>query len=142
MTAQQIGTLAQRGASPQSLPSVSYNLAGSDRVNVQIATIRCALMAPMAVSYPHPLKRTSSVAQFDEPAAKKLNRGHVRHHKASWDPHRQHRYNATVLNGEDVQFLLTRSIGLALEAVGFKAATPEALDSFRGDVEECTILKE
>ena len=84
------------------------------------------------------LKRTSSTAQFDEPAAKKLNRGHIKHHKASWDLQREQRYSATALKDGDAQALLTRSIGLALEAVGFEAAAPEAIDSFRGDVEECT----
>ena len=33
--------------------------------------------------------------------------------------------------------MLTRSIGLALEAVGFEAAAPDALEAFRVDVEEC-----
>jgi len=94
-------------------------------------------MAPMAISESHSLKRTSSIAQFDEPAAKKLNRGRVRHHKAAWDLQREQRYSAAILNDGDVQSLLTRSIGLALEAVGFEAAAPDAIDSFRGDVEEC-----
>lgn len=96
----------------------------------------CALIAPMA-AYNHHLKRTSSVAQFDEPAAKKLHRAPTRHHKAVWDLQREQRYNATILGDEDVQSLLTRSIGLALEAVGFEAAAPDAIESFRGDVEEC-----
>ena len=91
----------------------------------------------MAVSDSHSLKRTSSIAQFDGPAAKKLNRGRIRHHKASWDLQREQRYNETILKDVDVQSMLTRSIGLALEAVGFEAATPDAIDSFRGDVEEC-----
>ena len=96
-----------------------------------------APMAPMAVHSNHYLKRTSSTAQFDEPPAKKLNRGPIRHHKAAWDLQREQRYNATILNDADAQSLLTRSIGLALEAVGFEAAAPDAVDSFRGDVEEC-----
>lgn len=94
-------------------------------------------MAPMAVHHPPSLKRTSSIAQFDEPAAKKLNRGLVRHHKASWDPQREFRQATLLLDHQDAQSLLTRSISLALEAVGFEAAAPEAIDSFRGDVEEC-----
>ena len=91
----------------------------------------------MTLSDNHSLKRTSSTAQFDEPAAKKLNRGHIRHHKASWDLQREQRHNGTALCDGDAQTLLTRSIGLALEAVGFEAAAPEAMDSFRGDVEKC-----
>lgn len=38
---------------------------------------------------------------------------------------------------EAVQSMLTRSIGLALEAVGFEAAAPDAMEAFRVDVEEC-----
>ena len=108
-----------------------------DRLNVLAVYAGCALMAPMAVHSNHSLKRTSSVAQFDGPAAKKLNRGPIRHHKAAWDLQREQRCNATVLNDRDAQSLLTRSIGLALEAVGFEAAAPDAIESFRGDVEEC-----
>ncbi|KAL6721511.1 hypothetical protein ACLMJK_000615 [Lecanora helva] len=93
-------------------------------------------MAPMAVQKSHSLKRTSSIAQFDEPTAKKLNRGLVRHHKPAWDLQREQRLNALICDDTDVQLMLTRSIGLALEAVGFEAATPEAIDTFRGDVEE------
>lgn len=92
----------------------------------------------MAVYNSHPLKRSSSIAQFDEPAAKKVNRGPVRHHKPLWDLQREQRRNAIIQDEEAVQSMLTRSIGLALEAVGFKAAAPEAIESFRGDVEACT----
>jgi hypothetical protein len=95
-------------------------------------------MAPMAVSNFHHLKRTSSTAQLDDPAAKKLNRGPVRHHKPTWDLQWEQRRNAIVQDDEAIQSMLTRSIGLALEAVGFEAAAPEAVESFRGDVEECT----
>ena len=37
-----------------------------------------------------------------------------------------------------MQFLLTRSIALALEAVGFESADPVAVESFRAETEECT----
>lgn len=92
----------------------------------------------MAVHNPHPLKRTSSIAQFDESVAKKANRGPVRHHKPRWDLQHQQRQNAIIHNEEVVDSMLNRSIGLALEAVGFEAAAPEAFESFRGAVEECT----
>lgn len=95
----------------------------------------------MAVYSSHPLKRTSSIAQFDEPAAKKLNRGPKRHHKPSWDVQRELRHNVIIQDEEAIQSMLTRSIGLALEAVGFEAAAPEAIESFRGDVEECTEIR-
>ena len=97
-------------------------------------------MAPMALELnSYPQKRTSSFAQFDDPAAKKVNRGHIRHHKAVWDLQKEQRQNAFIQDDEAVQTMLTRSISLALEAVGFGAATPQAMDSFRGDVEECMI---
>lgn len=93
----------------------------------------------MAVYNSHHLKRTSSSTQFDEPAAKKLSRGPIRHHRPSWDLQREQRHNAIVQDDEAIQAMLIRSIGLALEAVGFEAAAPEAVESFRGDVEECTM---
>ena len=94
-------------------------------------------MAPMAVYSSHPLKRTSSTADFDTPAAKKLNRGPFRHHRALWDLQREQRLNTLWQDQEAAQSMLTRSIGLALYAVGFEAADPVAIESFRCDVEEC-----
>ena len=111
----------------------------TDRIYDPAAHTRSALMAPMAVSHSHPLKRTSSSASFDTPPAKKLNRGPIRHHKLIWDTQREQRLNSSWQNEESAQTLLTRSIGLALEAVGFKAADPDAIESFRGDVEECML---
>ena len=93
-------------------------------------------MAPMAVYNSHSLKRTST-ADFDTPPAKKLNRGPIRHHKLTWETQRKQRLNSSWQDEESIQFLLTRSIGLALEAVGFEASDPDAIESFRGDVEEC-----
>ncbi|KAK0517363.1 hypothetical protein JMJ35_000518 [Cladonia borealis] len=93
-------------------------------------------MAPMAVYSSHPLKRTSSTADFDTPAAKKLNRGPFRHHRALWDLQREQRLNTLWQDQEAAQSMLTRSIGLALHAVGFEAADPVAIESFRCDVEE------
>lgn len=95
------------------------------------------LMAPMAVYSSHPLKRTSSIAEFDTPAAKKLNRGPLRHHRPLWDLQREQRLNMLWQDQEAPQSMLTRSIGLALHAVGFEAADPVAIESFRCDVEEC-----
>lgn len=92
----------------------------------------------MAINNSHPLKRSSSIAQFDEPVAKKPNRGPVRHHKPLWDLQREQRQNAIIHDEEVVESMLNRSIGLALEAVGFEAAAPEAFESCRGAVEECT----
>lgn len=92
----------------------------------------------MAVQHQNSLKRTSSAAQFNTPPTKKLNRGPIRHHKASWDIQRTQRREAVWQDEESQQSMLSRSIGLALKAVGFGAAAPEAIDAFRSDVEECT----
>jgi len=103
----------------------------------QSLTATHAMPATMAVQYENPLKRTSTVAEFNTPATKKLNRGSIRHHKALWDPQRSQRREGLWQDEESQQSMLTRSIGLALQAVGFEAAAPEAVDAFRSDVEEC-----
>lgn len=94
-------------------------------------------MAPMTVSQQQYIKRSASSAGFDLPAAKKLHRRPLRHHKATYDFQRDIRQGAQWQDEGAVQDLLTRSIGLALEAVGFEATAPEALESFRVHVEEC-----
>ena len=93
-------------------------------------------MAPMAIHEPS-LKRTASQAQFDIPAAKKQFLGVTKHHKAIWDSQSDYRRNAEFQNRKLAEDLLTRSITLALEAVGFQAAEHRALDSFRMQVQEC-----
>ncbi|KAL9103340.1 MAG: hypothetical protein Q9163_001606 [Psora crenata] len=93
-------------------------------------------MAPMGIYELHPLKRTASAAQLNSPAPKRLQR---RHHKAAWDVQRDQRCDASLQDEETANTLLTRSICLALEAVGFEGVRPGALESFRLDVEECTI---
>ena len=90
----------------------------------------------MAVYESRPLKRTSSTADFETPASKKLNRGII-HHQPTWDPQRELRDDASWQDEEAIRSLLTRSIVLALEAVGFEAAAPNAIESFCLDVEEC-----
>ena len=87
----------------------------------------------------HPLKRTSSQALFDTPLAKRQDRGPVRHHKARWDPQQALRCDALPQEEETAEVLLTRSISLALEAIGFEAVEPQALESFRMEVGECTV---
>lgn len=96
-----------------------------------------ASMAPTAVYESHLLKRSSSQANFDTPAAKKLNRGSPRHHKPTWDLQWSQRQDASFQDEQSIHSLLTRSIGLALETVGYEAAAPEAVESFSADVEEC-----
>lgn len=114
----------------------------------------------MATTYtPKFLKRTASQAQFDSPVAKKsahepplertpikqapLSRSQattIRFPKLKWDLQRRQRLNGIHLDQRGIQSLLTRSIVLALEAVGFEKAEAEALEAFRDDVEECMFL--
>ncbi|KAL8744654.1 MAG: hypothetical protein Q9190_003120 [Brigantiaea leucoxantha] len=94
-------------------------------------------MAPMAVDDGRSLKRSLSAAEFAFPPAKKLNRGRSRHHKLTWDFGGLSQPFAPVQDEQIVQSMLTRSICLALDAVGFNASEPLALESFRAQVEEC-----
>lgn len=94
-------------------------------------------MAPMAIENPPSSKRTSSTAEFETSVAKRRNLGLLQHHKPIWDSNSSRRFDAPCQDGEVLQSLLTRSIGLALDAVGFEAAEPVAMESFRAEVEEC-----
>ena len=95
-------------------------------------------MAPMAIyEQHHPLKRTSSQAFFDDPVPKKIKNG-LKRHRATFDIQHEYRRDAALQDEEAAEALLTRSIDLALEAVGFEAAQPTALESFRLLTEECT----
>lgn len=97
-------------------------------------------MAPMAIEgLSYSSKRTSTTAEFETPVAKKQNFGPLRHHKPSWDLNRSWRLETPCQDEEAMQALLTRSITLALDAVGFKAAETTAIESFRTNVEECAI---
>lgn len=110
-----------------------------DRIYVLIAHTRCALMAPMAVYQSLPVKRSASSASFEPfglPPHKKQNRGQIRHHQSKWDFQRE-QLKEPWQDVKAIQSMLTRSIGLALEAVGFKAAAPDAMEAFRLEVEEC-----
>jgi hypothetical protein len=60
------------------------------------------------------------------------------HHAVS---HQQQLAAEAKSRSEDAAFYdaqLERSIALALVAVGFDRATPEALEAFRGEIEQCT----
>lgn len=92
----------------------------------------------MALEDMHPVKRTSTDAQFDIPFAKKQHRGGLRHHKPVWDLQRSIRLAAPGPDEGNVQALLTRSLALALGVAGFDGAEPAAMESFRAAVEECT----
>lgn len=93
----------------------------------------------MAVHQSLPIKRSASAASFDLfglPPNKKQNRGQIRHHQPKWNIQRE-QLKEPWQDAEAVQSMLTRSIGLALEAVGFDASAPDAMEAFRLEVEEC-----
>ena len=92
----------------------------------------------MAIQPPN-LKRTASQAAFDFPAAKKQQLGVTKHHKARWDIQSDYRQEPYFQDEKVPQDLLTRSIRLALEAVGFETAESGALEGFRMEVEECIV---
>ena len=91
----------------------------------------------MAVYQSLPAKRSAPCEPSGLPPFKKQNRGHIVHHQAKWDFQRE-QLKEPWQDEEAIQSMLTRSIGLALEAVGFEAAAPDAVEAFRVDVEECT----
>lgn len=94
-------------------------------------------MAPMALEDTFSAKRTSTVADFNTPCAKRLNLGLAHHHSLEWNSNALRNYEVPVQDRDVVHALLTRSIGLALDAVGFSGAEPIAIESFRAEVEEC-----
>ena len=90
----------------------------------------------MAVYQSVPAKRSAPDEPHDLPPLKKQNHGQIRHHQLGWDFQRA-QIKEPWQDDEAVQLMLMRSIGLALEAIGFEAAAPDALEAFRVDVEEC-----
>lgn len=94
-------------------------------------------MAPMAIDHSNSLKRNSTVADFPLPPSKKQQFRPGRHHKLIWVADGVIRRQEPPQEEESAQELLTRSITLALEAVGFQGADPVALESFRAETEEC-----
>ena len=94
-------------------------------------------MAPIFPDDAHMLKRSSSAAGLDLPQSKKQ----LRHHGLRWRQELPGPLDAPFQDDEAVQALLTRSIGLALEAVGFESADPVAVESFRALAEECKSMR-
>ncbi|KAL8795903.1 MAG: hypothetical protein Q9182_007465 [Xanthomendoza sp. 2 TL-2023] len=90
----------------------------------------------MAYDNSLPTKRSASAIDFDIPTAKKRNLATSHHPSTPWDFHGVKLGDLAFNGNEEAELLLTRSIGLALEAVGFQAAEPLALESFRLAVEE------
>ena len=84
-----------------------------------------------------PLKRSSTAAGFDAPNPNKLRITSVHHHRLHWKQPQRKPHPCPSQNEEAVRSSLSRSIGLALRAIGFKYAEPVALDSFGSEVEEC-----
>lgn len=80
-------------------------------------------------------KRPLTPTEVDLSSKKRV----LRHHKPTWNLDNSRRYEAPCQNEESIQFLLVRSISLALAAVGFEAAEPLAVESLRAEVEECMI---
>lgn len=89
----------------------------------------------MTVYQSLPAKRSASLELYGLPPHKKQNRGLIRHHQPSWDFQRE-QLKEPWQDVEAVQSMLTRSIGLALETVGFGAAAPDAMEAFHFEVEE------
>ncbi|MCJ1250711.1 hypothetical protein MMC30_007939 [Trapelia coarctata] len=89
-------------------------------------------MAPISLDATHPLKRTATDAGYNEPAPSKRRV----HHSLRWQQDTAGLSVATCQDDELTQSLLSRSIVLALEAVGFEQADPVAVDSFEAEVEE------
>ncbi|KAL8825159.1 MAG: hypothetical protein Q9170_007908 [Blastenia crenularia] len=90
----------------------------------------------MAFDAYRPLKRSSFTAGFDSQIATKRNKLGLDHHKITQDVNGILPSDALTLSDEGDDTLLMRSIGLALDAVGFEAAEPLALQSFRMGVAE------
>ena len=94
-------------------------------------------MAPVSLEVPHSLKRTATDAGHHEPAPSKRRV----HHSIRWQQDTAGLSIATSQDDELIQSLLSRSIVLALEAVGFERADPVAIESFRAEVEECRLRR-
>ena len=85
------------------------------------------------------LKRTSSHAGFNDSSQVKLRRTQIHHHSLRHKSKAGNGQTAALQDYAQAQELLDRSIALALQAVGFQAVEPLALQSFRGLVEECEL---
>ncbi len=100
-------------------------------------------MAPAwTASPPTPTnKRTASQAGFVQelPNATKLKQQHITQNLLKHKQHVDINVSSICQDNEAIRRQVTRSISLALDAVGFECADPVALESFRNVVEECTL---
>lgn len=86
---------------------------------------------------PSSLKRPSP-PDFELAPPTKRQDQRKRHHHALRYSHPSHKATTFIPQDETIiQTLLGRSIGLALDAVGFDGADPVAAESFRAQTEEC-----
>ncbi|KAL8731057.1 MAG: hypothetical protein Q9166_003708 [cf. Caloplaca sp. 2 TL-2023] len=90
----------------------------------------------MALDNSRPTKRPASAVDFDIPNAKRRSLAILRQSKITWDLDGLKLPDVQFHGNEEVELLLTRSVGLALEAVGFEASEALALESFRLAIEE------
>lgn len=67
---------------------------------------------------------------MDPPPKRRRVHRHQLHYKQAIEPD-------VILSDGDARTLLMRSIAMALTAAGFEAAEPDAMETFRADVEEC-----
>ncbi|KAL9598107.1 MAG: hypothetical protein Q9179_004032 [Wetmoreana sp. 5 TL-2023] len=90
----------------------------------------------MAFENSRPIKRSSSAIDLHGPIAKKRSLRPLRHQKITWDHDGADASDILFHNNDTAETLLTRSLTLALDVVGFDAAESLALESFRNVVEE------
>lgn len=98
------------------------------------------LMAPLTFEDRRPIKRSSSTAGFDDHGATKRKREDSAYQKITGVVNGAQSRERVALDSAVAETLLTRSISLALDVVGFEASEPLALESFRMGVEECMRL--
>ncbi len=89
----------------------------------------------MIPSPPSSLKRASPSDIELTPPTKRQDR-RKRHHALRYS--QLHKGSASITQDDSIiQNLLSRSVSLALDAVGFDGADPVAVESFRAQTEEC-----
>ena len=104
-------------------------------------SVNAGILTAMALSQPEAkknLKRSPSNAGSHDPSQTKLRRIQT-HHSLRHKSKAPIGQSSSLLDYTQYQDLLNRSIVLALEAVGFHAAKPLALQSFRALVEQCKL---
>lgn len=80
---------------------------------------------------PSKRQRQRQRQQNTQPSHRRTHKHYI-HHKQSISPH-------SAIGEDEVKSMLSRSVGIALQATGFDAADPVALESLRAAAEECTF---